>query len=86
MTTARSYYEALLGDLERKRVGLDQAITVIRNFVAQEAAKGASDIGPTGATIDRSIGGMPIPIRRRARTARLYWLVLTRRESLPARW
>jgi len=57
MTTARSYYEALLGDLERKRVGLDQAITVIRHFVAQEAAKGASDVGATAATIDRSTWG-----------------------------
>jgi len=56
MTTARSYYEALLGDLERKRVGLEQAITVIRHFVAQEAAKGASDIGAAAATIDRSTG------------------------------
>jgi len=56
MTTARSYYEALLEDLERKRAGLDQAIIVIRHFVAQEAAKGASDVAATAATIDRSIG------------------------------
>jgi len=57
MTTAKSYYEALLGDLERKRVGLDQAIIVIRHFVAQEAAKGASDVEATAAAIDRSTAG-----------------------------
>jgi len=57
MTTARSYYEALLGDLGRKRVGLDQAIIVMRHFVAREAAKGASDVGASAAPIDRSTGG-----------------------------